>query len=232
MNNDNNNELINRLRERFTEIFNTLNKFDITERVFLKKVVRTPNDDIIHTINTVAVERILMLEQTPSYIDLNNIYTSAVTIIMYLNCARGRKLKIEKPAEKRRIVNLEEKINSIRQRLSHVYLVIQFQQNGTFTKHQLNIKHQLQKKYGSVNSRNMNYQKATLQQELKTTSKRSKYQKRLSVQRTLNKRFAMNPKSTYRKMKRDNKPAKKIPLKEDVESYWKKLCSKEVIHNA
>ena len=67
MNNDNNNELINRLRERFTEIFNTLNKFDITERVFLKKVVRTPNDDIIHTINTVAVERILKLEHTFVY---------------------------------------------------------------------------------------------------------------------------------------------------------------------
>ena len=232
MNNDNNNELINRLRERFTEIFNTLNKFDITERVFLKKVVRTPNDDIIHTINTVAVERILMLEQTPSYIDINNIYTSAVAIIMYLNCARGRKLKIEKPAEKRRIVNLGENTHSVRRRLSHVYLVIQFQQNGTFTKHQLNIKHQLQKKYGSVNSRNMNYQKAMLQQELKTTFKRSKYQKRLSVQKTLNKCFAMNPISTYRKIKRDNKSAKKIPLKEDVESYWKKLCSKEVIHNA
>ena len=232
MNNDNNNELINRLRERFTEIFNTLNKFDITERVFLKKVVRTPNDDIIHTINTVAVERILMLEQTPSYIDINNIYTSAVAIIMYLNCARGRKLKIEKPAEKRRIVNLGENTHSVRRRLSHVYLVIQFQQNGTFTKHQLNIKHQLQKKYGSVNSRNMNYQKAMLQQELKTTFKRSKYQKRLSVQKTLNKCFAMNPISKYRKIKRDNKPAKKIPLKEDAESYWKKLCSKEVIHNA
>ena len=46
MNNNNNKELINHLRERFTENFNTLNKLDITERVFLTKVVRTPNDDI------------------------------------------------------------------------------------------------------------------------------------------------------------------------------------------
>ena len=32
-------------------------------------------------------------------------------------------------------------------------------------------------------------------------------------------------------MKGDNKLAKTIPLKEDVESYWKQLWSKEVIHN-
>ena len=121
MNNNNNSELINHLRERFTENFNTLNKLDITERVFLTKVVGTPNDDIIHAINTVSEECMLMLEYTPSYVDIINIlYTSAVTVNMYLNCAKKRKLKIEKPQEKRWIVNLEEKINSIRRRLSHV----------------------------------------------------------------------------------------------------------------
>ena len=73
MNDDNNNELINHLRERFTENFNTLNKLDITERLFLAKVVRTPNDSIIHAINTVAGERMIMSEQTPSHIDINNI---------------------------------------------------------------------------------------------------------------------------------------------------------------
>ena len=106
--------------------------------------MRTLNDDIIHAINTVAEECMLILEQTPSYIDINNIlYTSAVTVNIYLNCARERKLKIEKKPEKRWIVNLEERINSIRQRLSHVYPVIQCQQNGTFTKHHLisNIKY-------------------------------------------------------------------------------------------
>ena len=85
-----------------------------------------------------------------------------------------------------------------------MYLVIQCQQNGTFTKHQLNIKHKLQKKYRSVSSRNMNYQKTMLQQELKAASERLKYQKRLLERRT-NKRFAMNPKSVYRQIKRDNK---------------------------
>ena len=54
MENDSNNELINHLRESLTENFNTLNKLDIMERRFLTKVVRTPNDDIKHAINTVA----------------------------------------------------------------------------------------------------------------------------------------------------------------------------------
>ena len=65
------------------------------------------------------------------------------------------------------------------------------------------------------------------QQELKATSERLKYQKRLSEHRPLNERFPMNPKSVYRQMKEDNRSAKKIPLKEDVESYWKQLWSKE-----
>ena len=51
----------------------------------------------------------------------------------------------------------------------------------------------------------MNYQKTMLQHDLKATSERLKYQKRLSERRTLNKRFAMNPKSVYRQMKGDNK---------------------------
>ena len=57
----------------------------------------------------------------------------------------------------------------------------------------------------------MNYQKKKiLQQELKATSKRLKYQKRLSARRTLSKGFAMNPKSVCRKMKGNKRSAKKI----------------------
>ena len=124
INNDNTNELINHLQERFTESFNTLNKLDITERVFLTKVVRSPNDDIIHAINTIAEERMLKLEQTPLYLYINNmLHTSGVTVNMYLNCEE--KLKIEKTLGKRWVVSLEQKINSTRQSLSHVYLGIQ-----------------------------------------------------------------------------------------------------------
>ena len=41
----------------------------------------------------------VMLEQTLLYVNIN-IYTSAVTVNMYLNCVREQKLKIEKPPEK------------------------------------------------------------------------------------------------------------------------------------
>ena len=40
-----------------------------------------------------------MLEQTLLYVNIN-IYTSAVTVNMYLNCVREQKLKIEKTPEK------------------------------------------------------------------------------------------------------------------------------------
>ena len=123
MNDDNNNGLINHLRERFTENFNTLNKLDITEGVFLAKVVRTTNEGIIHAINTVAEERMLMSEQTPSHIDINNINICSHHQYV-LKLWQRTKIQDRKNPEKRWIVNLEEKINFIRRRLSHLYLII------------------------------------------------------------------------------------------------------------
>ena len=123
MNDDNNNGLINHLRERFTENFNTLNKLDITEGVFLAKVVRTTNEGIIHAINTVAEERMLMSEQTPSHIDINNINICSHRQYV-LKLWQRTKIQDRKNPEKRWIVNLEEKINFIRRRLSHLYLII------------------------------------------------------------------------------------------------------------
>ena len=79
-----------------------------------------------------------------------------------------------------------------------------------FTKHQLNIKHNLQKSTGKLVLEIWTIKKKILQQELKATSKRLKYQKRLSARRTLNKGFAMNPKSMCRKMKGNKRSAKKI----------------------
>ena len=55
------------------------------------------------------------------------------------------------------------------------------------------MKHKLQKNFGGVSTRNMNYHETVFQQKLKATNERLKYQKRLSERKTLNKRFAMNP---------------------------------------
>ena len=67
----------------------------IMKQVFLTKAVKTPNNDIIHALKTGSEKRMLLLEQPPSYIGINNnLYTSAVTVNMHLNCARERKLKI------------------------------------------------------------------------------------------------------------------------------------------
>ena len=85
--------------------------------------MRTTNEGIIHAINTVAEERMLMSEQTPSHIDINNI-----NICSHHQCVlklwQRTKIQDRKNPEKRWIVNLEEKINFIRRRLSHLYLII------------------------------------------------------------------------------------------------------------
>ena len=85
--------------------------------------MRTTNEGIIHAINTVAEERMLMSEQTPSHIDINNINTCSHHQYV-LKLWQRTKIQDRKNPEKRWIVNLEEKINFIRRRLSHLYLII------------------------------------------------------------------------------------------------------------
>ena len=66
-----------------------------------------------------------------------------------------------------------------------------------------------------------------LKQDLKSKSGRLKYEKRLASRKSLNKKFATNPKHVYRSRKGSNIIANKIPEKTDVEEFWKNIWNVE-----
>ena len=70
-----------------------------------------------------------------------------------------------------------------------------------------------------------------LKQDLKSKSGRLKYEKRLASRKSLNKKFATNPKHVYRSMKGSNVIPNKIPEKTDVEEFWKNIWNVETKFN-
>ena len=64
-----------------------------------------------------------------------------------------------------------------------------------------------------------------LKQDLKSKSGKLKYEIRLASRKSLNEKFATNPKHVYHSMKGSNIIATKIPEKANVEEYWKNISN-------
>ena len=64
-----------------------------------------------------------------------------------------------------------------------------------------------------------------LKQDLKSKSGKLKYEIRLTSRKSLNEKFATNPKHVYHSMKGSNIIATKIPEKANVEEFWKNISN-------
>ena len=70
-----------------------------------------------------------------------------------------------------------------------------------------------------------------LKQDLKSKGGKLKYEKRLASRKSLNKKFATNPKHVYRSMKGSNITATKIPEPIDVGEFGKNIWNVETKFN-
>ena len=71
----------------------------------------------------------------------------------------------------------------------------------------------------------LSYKLIMLKQDLKSKSGKLKYEIRLASRKSLNEKFATNPKHVYHSMKGSNIIATKIPEKANVEEYWKNISN-------
>ena len=114
-----------------------------------------------------------------------------------------------------------------RQNLAQLEVVIKCKQENKFTKHQINLFEKFCKKFGNTRASTLSYELTMLKQDLKSNSGKLKYEKGLASRKSLNKKFATNPKHVYRSMKGSNIIATKIPEKADVEEFWKNIWNVE-----
>ena len=150
-------------------------------------------------------------------------YTAAITIKQHLNDVREVKTEQGKSTEPNWISNLKSKIDSIRRKIAHIEQILTCKEKGSFTKRQLNIEKQLKHRYQNTKAVTLRYKLQNLKQDLKATSEKLKYQKRIHDRKVINRKFAINPKGVYRSMKQDNINIKKIPPKDEIERFWSDL---------
>ena len=86
------------------------------------------------------------------------------------------------------------------------------------------------KKYGKTKRRTLDFKLTLLKQEVKETCKKLKQQKK-HERKSINRRFFNNPKSVYRDFKGSNIRLEKIPIKNEVQSFWKNIWQRETKFN-
>ena len=75
--------------------------------------------------------------------------------------------------------------------------------------------------YGNTKMKTLQFKLKIRQQELKATTEKMRYQKRLNETKFINKKFHTNPKVIYRQFKGESIKIMDPPAKEEIEDFWK-----------
>ena len=194
-----------------------------TERTELTTVRKKPNEEELSLINLIAKE--YLDKETSSKqlsFELINslIYSSAVTLKQYLNDTTLKSRNDRISTEPKWVVQFTTKINRIRRDIAHIELIQKCKQTNSYTANQKRIRNRLIRKYRNIKQHTLTYHIKCLKQELKATSSRLNYQKKVSERKRINKLFSTNPRSVYRSFKAGNTEIKVTPTLKEIEDYW------------
>ena len=130
-------------------------------------------------------------------------------------------------------INLEQRIESTRRRLSFIDLILKCKQQGKYTSHQRKIESKLKKWYRKTTKENLTRVRTILKQDLKSFSEKLRRKKVVQQRRIINRKFTTNSKAVYRKFKAgENIEVKDPPTKEETEAFWKGIWGTEKQYNA
>ena len=155
-------------------------------------------------------------------------YTTAITLL-----ARHGRLREKKNVRAKRktpgwILNIENRINAIRRKISHVTLILKCVDVNNMTRKQSNIRRKLKRMYGSVRASRLEEVEANLKHELAVESKKLRDKKIIAERQRINTLFNINTRSVFREFRKDKKiDVAEPPPKEAVEQFWNDIWSKE-----
>ena len=198
-----NRELYDTLRRGFETNYKVYEPIQ-TDRAELTTVRKKPNEEELSLINLIAKE--YLDKETSSKqlsFELINslIYSSAVTLKQYLNDITLKSSNDQISTEPKRMVQFTIKINRIRRDIAHIELIKKCKQTSSYTANQKRIRNRLIRKYRNIKQQTLTYYIKSLKQELKATTSRLNYQKKVSELKRINKLFSTNPRSIYRSFK-------------------------------
>ena len=159
------------------------------------------------------------------------IYTAAIALKNYLGDLKETKQEKITSTKPGWIKNLEQKIVLLRRKIAHAELIIKCKQLNTFTTHDRKISTKLKQLFSNTKIRTLEYNLKILEQDLKATSKKLSYQSKLNEEKSINKKFSINPKNVYPKFRGGNIEIKEVPTGEEIEIFWKDIWGKQFDFN-
>ena len=169
-----------------------------------------------------------------SLCDLNVIYyMSAVTTLE----AKGKLREIKNMTKQQNIpgwrIQLEQRIDSLRRRLSFIDIILKCKEEQKYTAHQRRIEYKLRKWYRRTTKENLTRIRTLLKQDLASACEKLRSRKVVNERQRINRLFSNNAKSVYRKFKAEEEiNIKNTPSAEQVNIFWKDISGKETPFNS
>ena len=133
-----------------------------------------------------------------------------IDIYIYIYSILARHVKLRERKTKKRdqkprgwMINIKNKIDAIRRKLSHINLIIKCKKENIFTPRQRNIQKKLKRMYGSVRTEILMEMETRLKHDLSVQSKILRDKKAVPERQRINSMFYSNPKNVYREFRKE-----------------------------
>ena len=87
------------------------------------------------------------------------------------------------------------------------------------------------KKFGDIKQTTLGYKLILLIHDLKAKSEKIKHHKNMIETKCLNRKFACHPKSVYHSIKGKTIEVKDMPIKDDIQAFWKSISNVKIDYN-
>ena len=206
---------------------------EIKDREFTTRKDRKIEDIEIEAVNRIIEE---ILSQNGSSINLWHInvmqYATAITLLSRHGKLRENKKKNKVDKTPGWMMNIMNRINAIRRKLSYINLVRKCREQNIFTRKQKQIERNLKRRYGNINNQRLYEIESILKHDLSVQSKILRDRKIVTERQRINSLFYSSPKNVYREFRKNGTiDIKDTPPEEEVKGFWNNIWGQEGLFN-
>lgn len=210
------------LKDRFLKFLSMFRTTPLHERTYSTKTIKTVPSIEISALNQIISDYIEA--NTPTLWDLNCItYAGALALLEKMKCLKERKnLPRNQNQKKPWIIQREEKINSIRRKISHIQVTLQIEPNHrqTCTPRQRRIFSSIKKLCNGLSYERLNAKLGQLKHDLRAEVISLQDDITRASRSSINRTFAVNAKLIYRGWREQQHDIKSPPSASEIHSFW------------
>ena len=226
-------EMLDEIKQAWNVNFNKYKDTPLKDREYQTKLDRNMPEIELVIANRIVSE--FIQEQAKDGISLSDInvasYLTAVTLLERIGWLKPKTNAYKKPKRGWQ-TQAENRINSLRKKLSYIDEVEKCKQTNTYTNHQQKIKQKLKKWYGNIKKDNLDARKTTLKLELKSETETLRRRKEVEERKRVNYQSTYNPKQLYREFKGETKiRITKPPSEADIKDFCSNIWSRKKVYN-